>query len=109
MLGVAIVSANSLEGAIKQSWNVAANPGGEILSREVPAWAEPVVRPYENKLLNKKQAQKLADEVDTAAKERVQQDQLVFRNGQPFLRLGSFDAIVDIKHYQAGILKKVSE
>ena len=109
LLGVAIVSASSFEGAIKQAWSVGVNPGGETLSREVPQWAASVLRQYENKLLTKEQAKRLADAVDTVAGQLAQQDQIVYPGRQSFFRLGTFDAAVDIKHYQAGILKKVSE
>ena len=56
-LGVALVEANNLPDAITATWERGCNPGGEVLSLEVPETEASRVRPYLNRLLSKAEAE----------------------------------------------------
>lgn len=55
-LGVAIVEAKSLSGAVSEASRRGINPGGEVLGLEVPSACVDAARPYRNRLLTAEEA-----------------------------------------------------
>ena len=61
-LGVVIIAGNSLESALRASWRLKLNPGGEALGYPIPDQFVPPAK-HRNRLLEKHEAKELADSV----------------------------------------------
>lgn len=61
-LGAAVVEANDLAEAITKSWPEGCNPGGEVLSAEIPKPEYARVRPHLNRLMQREELERLFGE-----------------------------------------------